>query len=281
MGGTVLVLGASGHFGHAAAEAFGNAGWDVRRFRRGTDVLAEAAQGADVIVNGWNPGYTRWAAEIPRQTAELIAAASLSGATVLQPLNVYVYGPDAPKVLTEDTPHRAENDLGIVRIAMEEALREAGVPVILLRAGEFLGEKGGWIDQVILKPLERGYISYPGPLDVPHAWAYLPDLARVAVALAEKRAELRKVCEVPFPGYTLTGAQLAEALGRALDRPIRAKQMSWLPFRLLSPFVGFARRLLEMRYLWDMPHELEGGALARLLPDYRDTPLEEALRKSV
>lgn len=54
MTGTVLVLGASGSFGSHAAREFAAAGWQVRRYQRGTDMVA-AAQGADVIVNGLNP----------------------------------------------------------------------------------------------------------------------------------------------------------------------------------------------------------------------------------
>jgi nucleoside-diphosphate-sugar epimerase len=284
MAESVLILGASGHFGHPAAEAFAAAGWDVRRFRRGRDDLARAAAGAAVIVNGWNPGYPRWAAEVPRQTGEIIAAAKSSGATILQPLNVYVYGPGAPLVLGVETPHRAGNTLGRVRIEMEAALRNAGVPVILLRAGEFIGAAGhggGWLDQVILKPIGRGRISYPGPLDVPHAWAYLPDLARAAVALAEKRRELEQVCEVPFPGHALTGRELAAGLAEALGRPIEARRMSWLPLRLAAPVLPLARGLLEMRYLWEMPHQLEGETFARLLPRFHGTPLTEALRAAV
>jgi nucleoside-diphosphate-sugar epimerase len=281
MADSALILGASGHFGRPAAEAFAAAGWEVRRFRRGSDDLAEAAAGAAVIVNGWNPGYPNWAAEVPRQTAEIIGAAKGSGATILQPLNVYVYGPGAPEVLGVETPHGAGNPLGRVRIEMEAALRSAGVPVILLRAGEFIGAAGhggGWLDQVILKPLAKGRINYPGPLDVPHAWAYLPDLARAAVALAGKRRELVQVTEVPFPGHTLTGRELAAGLAEALGRPIEARRMTWLPLRLAAPVWPLARGLLEMRYLWEMPHRLERETFARLLPDFRATSLAEALR---
>lgn len=282
--GTALILGASGHFGHAAAAAFEAAGWQVRRFRRDTDRLGDAAAGADVIVNGWNPGYTRWAAETPPQTARIIAAARASGATILQPLNVYVYGPDAPEVLRPDTPHRAADLLGRIRIGMERALRDAGLRVILLRAGDFIGPVppgGGWLDQVIAKPLAKGRISYPGPLDRPHAWAFLPDMARAAVDLAAMRGDLPEVSEVPFPGYTLTGPELANGFAEALGRPIEARLMSWLPLRIASPFWPMGRRLIEMRYLWEMPHRLDGAEFARLLPGFRETPLAEALRTSV
>ncbi|MDH3263134.1 MAG: epimerase [Paracoccaceae bacterium] len=284
MAESVLILGASGHFGHPAAEAFAAAGWEVRRFRRGSDDLVQAAAGAALIVNGWNPGYPRWADEVPGQTQAIVAAARATGAAILQPLNVYVYGPGAPEVLGADTPHAAQNPLARVRIEMEAALRGAGVPVILLRAGEFIGEAGhggGWLDQVILKPIGKGRISYPGPLDVPHAWACLPDLARAAVALAEMRQELPEVIEIPFPGYTVTGHELAAGLAEALDRPVEARRMSWLPLRLAAPVWPLARGLLEMRYLWEMPHRLERESFDRFLPGFRETPLAEALHAAV
>ena len=44
------------------------------------------------------------------------------------------------------------------------------VRVIILRAGDFFGGvRGSWFDLVITKELERGRITYPGPLDVVHA----------------------------------------------------------------------------------------------------------------
>jgi nucleoside-diphosphate-sugar epimerase len=284
MGGTVLVLGAGGHFGLPVASAFEAAGWTARRFRRGVDSLPRAAEGADLIVNGWNPGYPRWAQDIPRQTAEIVAAARGAGAAILQPLNVYVYGPAAPEILSSETPHRATNPLGRVRIRMEETLRDAGVPVILLRAGDFIGgagQRGGWFDQVILRPIARGRIAYPGSLDVPHAWAFLPDLARAAVALAEMRATLPEVAEVPFPGFTLTGRTLAAGLAEALGRPVEARRMSWLPLHLARPFWPLGRGIVEMRYLWDMPHRLDDGVMARLLPDFAPTPVVAALKAAL
>ena len=83
MAGTVLVLGASGLFGGQAAKAFAAAGWTVRTYRRGTDMLA-AAKGVDVIVNALNPpNYHAWDRIIPQITAEVIAAGLAVGATVL------------------------------------------------------------------------------------------------------------------------------------------------------------------------------------------------------
>jgi NADP-dependent 3-hydroxy acid dehydrogenase YdfG len=66
--GRVLVAGASGNFGAAAAHAFSAAGWEVRRYTRGTD-MAAAAIGCDLIVNALNPPkYHDWARLIPAIT---------------------------------------------------------------------------------------------------------------------------------------------------------------------------------------------------------------------
>ena len=70
-----LILGPSGRFGRHMATDFRTAGWQVRPFDRARDDLEKAAQGVDIIVNGWNPSYQHWRAEVPGQTAQIIAAA--------------------------------------------------------------------------------------------------------------------------------------------------------------------------------------------------------------
>ena len=65
---TVLITGASGKIGTHTARAFERAGWTIKRFQRGTN-MAQAAQDADVIVNGMNPAnYYNWAQTIPEIT---------------------------------------------------------------------------------------------------------------------------------------------------------------------------------------------------------------------
>ena len=280
---TALILGTSGRFGRHMAAAFQARGWSVTPFDRARDGLAEAARGKDIIVQGWNPSYQHWQAQVPGQTARVIAAARESGARVILPGNVYVYGPDMPSRLAADTPHRAQNPLGRVRREMEAAWRASGVPTILLRAGDFIDiqASGNWFDRVLTARLSRGTFTYMGSWDVPHAWAFLPDLARAAVDLTERRDRLARFEEVPFPGYTLTGTELAGALEQATGRSLRRKSFNWTMFRALAPVWPLMRHVVEMRYLWDGPHALDGERLRALLPDFRPTPLVEALRQAV
>lgn len=283
MTGTVLVLGANGRFGRSAAEAFWNAGWRVSVFDRSTDDLESAARGIDVIVNGWNPAYPDWEVTVPQLTQAIIEAAKSSGATVLQPGNVYVFGEHSGPVVDEHTPHGAQNPLGQIRIEMEAAYRAADVPVILLRAGDFLDTEasGNWFDKVLIQPIAKNKISYPGPLDTDHAWAYLPDMARAAVALCDIRSDLPKFADIPFAGYTLTGHELAALCAQALARPIRAKRMNWLPVYLVRPFWKVAKHLLEMKYLWRLPHHLDDSTLTTLLPNFTPTEPVEAIRMAL
>ncbi|MEO0989619.1 MAG: NAD-dependent epimerase/dehydratase family protein [Pseudomonadota bacterium] len=277
MAQTALILGASGRFGRHAAEAFEKAGWTVRRFRRGGD-LTRAAMGCDVIVNAWNPPYPDWFREVPAYTPKVIEAARASGATVIVPGNVYVFGEGSPECLGPETPHAAQNPLGRVRVEMEAAYRRSGVQTIILRGGDFLdtNASGNWLDQMV-KKIDTGVLIYPGDTGASHAWAFLPDMARAAVALAEIRHQLEVFEDIPFPGYTLTATELVAAIGDVLDRPVRIRRFPWLLLRLIRPFWRMATGLLEMSYLWRMPHRLDGTRMAELLPDFRPAPLGEAI----
>lgn len=283
MSGLVLILGQSGRFGRHAAEAFWNAGWRVRVFDRRTDDLMDAAKDADVIVNGWNPPYPEWARTVPRLTADVIAAAKASGATVIVPGNVYVYGKGAPENLTAATPHAATNPLGRIRIELEEAYRASGVKTILLRGGDFIDTEasGNWFDQVIVSKLDRGIVTLPGPADRLHAWAYLPDMARAAVELAEMRERLETYTEVGYPGYALSLGAVAERIERATGTTVRTRGFPWWSLVPALPFWAMGRALFEMRYLWSMPHRIDGTDFDRLLPDFRATDPVTALGRAV
>ncbi len=281
---TVLILGATGRFGRNCVTAFETAGWQVRKYRRGTD-MAKAAMGADVIVNGLNPPYqTDWQALLPPMAREIVSAAKASGATILQAGNVYGFGSEGG-TWGPDTPMRATTGKGKARIEMEHIFRQAaaqGVQTIILRAGDFIDTKpsGNYFDLMVAK-LHKGRLSYPGRTDIERTWAFLPDMARAAAMLAERRKQLAGFEDIPFAGYTLTGQELREALQTASGRKVTFKPFPWWFFKLAAPVSKLFKALLEMRYLWNTPHRLDGSRLAEVLPDYRGTELVTALRLAV
>ncbi len=278
MTGTVLILGPSGKIGTHAARAFSAAGWTVRTYVRGTD-MAAAAAGADVIVNGLNPpAYHDWARLIPAITAQVIAAAKASGATVIIPGNVYNFGASGGE-WSERTPQRPNSRKGRIRAEMEQSYARSGVRTIILRAGNFIDpdHNGDVMTAFIMRDIRKGKLVHGGDPDARQAYCYLPDWARAAVALADMRHELATFEDVPFPGHTFTTNELGKALALALNRPVRVAGFPWALMRVLSPFWELARELLEMRYLWSTSHSLSGVKFDRLLPDFRATPLNQVM----
>ncbi|GAB4263246.1 MAG: NAD(P)H-binding protein [Pararhodobacter sp.] len=278
---TVLILGAHGKIGRHFAAAFAAGGWRVKRYARGTD-MAAAAQGCDVIANGLNPpAYHDWQTILPRITEQVIGAAKASGATILFPGNVYVFGTQ-PGPWSETTPHRPCSRKGEIRAQIEARYRAAareGVRTILLRAGDYLTPEvsDSFIDAVYLRGFAKGRITTLGDPAVGRAHAWLPDMARAGLMLAEKRAALEPFTDVPFPGYTLSADDIAQALSRLTGRALRVKLFPWWLFSVTAPVWELAREMKEMRYLYSTPHRLDDALFTRLLPEFRATPLQDAL----
>lgn len=308
---TVLVLGANGRFGRAAVDAFAAAGWTaLAQLRRApatplprgaraveapladASELARRAAGASVVVYAVNPLYTRWEEELFPLFHQGVAVARALDAVFMLPGNVYNYGQHAMSLhLNEQAPDRPGTRKGEMRVAMEDELRAlatAGLDSVVIRAGDFFGcGTGSYLDLAIVKDIARGRIVYPGPLDVPHAWTYLPDLARafVAVAAHGRVAGMRRF---HFGGHTLTGHELIGALDRAAaglglrpERGFRIRRMHWGLLRVLGLVNPMLRELTRMSYLWRVPHGMAGDALTRAVGPVPPTPIEEALRQSL
>lgn len=308
---TVLILGARGRFGLAAARAFSAAGWRVLgQMRPGaetpvdasiewlsialhdTATLTHAAQGASVVVHALNPAYTNaaWQTEAPAMLEASIALCRALDATLMLPGNIYNFGSSMPPVLREGTPQAARTIKGQVRIAMEAQLQQSGVRGIVIRAGDFFGSgQGTWFDLSIAKDLRKGVLTYPGPKGVSTSWAYLPDLARTFVAVAERRAQLQPFAVLHFAGHVLTGQRWLELLNpiaraQGWVRPgaqLRWAGMPWGLIRLGAWLVPTWAALQEMRYLWSTPHALANDKLCALIGKEPHTPLAQAVEQAL
>ncbi|MHA1127617.1 MAG: NAD(P)H-binding protein [Alphaproteobacteria bacterium] len=298
MTNNVLILGANGRFGRAALTAFTDAGWNVTALvRPGTAkgpntieadasdpvALSKAAQGFDVLINALNPPYHKWESVLPVLTASVIAAARSSGATVLMPGNVYNFGTTPPKNLTADTPQSATSGKGAMRVELERAYRDANIRTIILRGGDFIEAQktGNWFDSQITNKVDKGIISYPGPLDQIHAWAYLPDMARAAVDLCEIRETLPRFADIPFSGFALTGSELITAIEAATSKTLQVKKIPWGIMSFIGLFSPLVREVVAMRHLWNEPHQLDGAAMIKLLPTFEATPLNVAMAQAL
>src|SRR5262245_28530091 len=305
MSGRVLILGAAGRLGHAAGQAFRLAGWAVtslvrpgaaQRAPRGTTIVEtidrrdaiEAALGVDVVLHALNPPFKSWRRMTLPHAYAAIEAAESAGATLLFPGNLFNYGAGMPSVINEATPMTASSRKGEIRVEVEQRMREAserGMRTIILRAGDFYGSgRGSWFDLVIAKQLARNEVTYPGPLDVVHEWAYVPDLAAAMVRLAKARERLGRFETFGFPGHAVTGQALIDAIAKAIgrdSRDLKVRSMQWWMIKALAPFFALPRELAELDYLWNIPHRIAGDKLKRTIGLVPHTPLETAVKRAL
>jgi nucleoside-diphosphate-sugar epimerase len=301
MTGRIIILGASGQLGRAAALAFKAAGWQVASLVRGrsaaraaagTEIIeidardgesvVAAAAGADVVLHALNVPFGEWGHLAVPFADTAIAAARCSDATLVFPGNLYVYGPGLPARLDEATPMHPASRKGAIRAAIETRLHEAseaGVRTIVLRAGDYFGGDtgGSWVDRVIVKDIGAGRLTWPGPLDCVHEWAYLPDYAQALVRLVDARGRLAPFAACGFPGHAVTGRAFATAISRACRRDFKVGFMPWRLLKLAGFAVPVFRELSEISWLWSAPHAIDGAALKAVIGDVPHTPLDQAV----
>jgi nucleoside-diphosphate-sugar epimerase len=303
---TIVILGAAGRIGDAASQAFLDAGWRVKGVARnakaailrpGVEVieadaydrasLIQAVQGADVILNALNPKYTEWETTVMPLAENVMAAAEASGALHLFPGNVYNFGHGIGLITSEDAVQTPSTAKARIRIAAENLFRERaetrGVRTVILRGGDFYGgtKPESWFDLIIAKDLKKNNFTWPGPSDLPHAFAYLPDFARAFVAVAEKRASLAPFVCFHFAGHTMTGVDMHKAAEAATGRTLRYKTMGWTLPKIIGVFVPMFRELAIMSYLWRTPHSLDGRKLEAFAGPLPSTPLVAAIRRAI
>jgi nucleoside-diphosphate-sugar epimerase len=216
------------------------------------------------------------------------------GALLMLPASVNNFGETMPALLREDTAQAASTFKGRMRIASEAQVRAATqdgrMKAVVIRGGDFFGSgTGSWLDEVMVKDIRRGQLTYPGPMNVPTAWAYLPDMARSFVAVAGRRHSLPAFEMFHFAGYRLTGQDWADALADiAWERgwlpaegQLRTRSLSWGLMRTLGLVMPQIAALCEMRYQWHTPHTLVNTRMAALAGAEPQTPFSEALRAAL
>jgi len=303
---TVAILGAAGRNGDAVARAFLDTGWRVRGVARGAkvktlaagvepvsadafdrDALIAACAGADVIAHTLNPPYDDWTDTIIPLAENVLAAAEAAGATIMIPGNVYNFGYTIRPDTDEDAPFSGDTEKARLRIAMEALYERAawqkGVRTIIIRAGDFFGgtRPESWLDLMILKDLKKDRMTWPGPWNLVHAFAYLPDLAETFVRVAERRGETDPFTVLHFRGHAVTGEEMHAAAETAAGRPLKRANTPWILLRAIGLFNPVLREIVKMSYLWRVPHSLANGRLEALIGPEPHRPLETALAEAI
>lgn len=308
---TVLVLGATGGIGGAIAARLVRDGWQVRALCRNAEAAASAwrhdcpaprfvtgdamdtasvihaatrGDGVVAIVHAVNPpGYRNWSSQVlPMIDNTLAAARAAGGARIVLPGTVYNYDPARTAVIDENSPQNARTSKGRIRVALERKLAEAApeVPSLILRAGDFFGPgtRASWFAQAMVQPGRplRKFTSMAS--GIPHAYAYLPDLAAAFAGLLAIPERLHPHETVQFAGHwDGTGTEMRDAVRRVVGRDVPERAFPWWMMRLAAPFGGFPRQALEIEPVWKHPMRLDNHRLSDLLGVEPHTPLDEAI----
>jgi uncharacterized protein YbjT (DUF2867 family) len=245
------------------------------------DRLTELAEGAVALYNCVSPLYHRWQTDWPPLGSALLTAAERSGAVLTVTSNLYGYVPENG-LITDTTPLAATHWKLRFRADMwREALarHDAGrIRMTEVRGSDYL-EDNSIFSVALAKPLLAGKRAYtPTPLDVPHSWTAVADVARTLVTVATDDRAWGRAWLVPTnPPKTVR--QLATRFAEVRGLP--TAKVSTVPYPLLwslglvNPMM---RELRTTRYQFTKPFILDSSLTERTF-DLAPTNLDVTLKQ--
>ncbi len=235
------------------------------------DAVRHAVGGAAQVVLAIGLPYDRrvWQEGWPRAVTNTVEACAAAGARLVFVDDLYMLGPQVVP-LREDMPLSDYGAKPAIRSAVTrvwQAAADAGrVKVVALRAPDFYGPdvELSHIGASGLKAVALNKsATLIAPPDMPHDFAYVPDLARAVVTLLEAPDDaFNQVWNMPC-APTRTPREIlqlgAAALGHRLK--IRTVPLGLLPILgLVSPFL---REVSEMRFIFDRPYRVDASKWTR------------------
>lgn len=293
----VLVLGAGGAVGAALVRALRRRGVATRVLVRRPvelegvevrvgDILTDAiehAKDCDAIFAAYGLPWPQWDPAMVKLTTAAIDACLENEAELVFPTTLDGVKPIFDVPLPTPPPRLDYNDArvmkGELRNVMEDHVRqfveEFGGRAVLVRSPDLFGpgvvrRPFGPIQSALL----RGEVApWYGPVDQPRPLVFVDDLAEVMVA-AWQAERPEPWTELTLPGQVRSGREWAAAFGGRLR--VRSRAEVWLR-GLVDPE---EREQLELMHNWTGSFCWKEDALRALLPDWRPTPLDEAVRRT-
>ena len=249
-------------------------------------VAATARQGEQFVVTiGFPYSGEVWREVWPKAIGNFVAACEATGARMVFIDNLYMYGPQTGP-LVETTPLTSYGRKPAARAAATriwmEACARGSARVAALRAPDFYGPGVGlsFLGDTAIGAMAKGKAAFfIGSPDIPHDYAYVPDIGRAAATLlSAPDTAYGQAWHVPCAPTRATRAILQLAAD-VLGVPLR---LNILPELLLGPlglFVPFLREAREMRFTFDRPYRVDAGKFAKAF--WSDpTPFEEGVRRT-
>jgi nucleoside-diphosphate-sugar epimerase len=247
---------------------------------------ARAATGVDTIFYTVGVPYPQFEKH-PKLTRIALEAAAAAGVSrYVHVSTVYPYGPPEREFVDESHPRNPTAFKGRMRKEQEDlvlaAHNPAGLRTTILRPPDFYGPDAelSFVRAIFDAALKGGTANVIGPIDTPHEFIFVPDLAETLIALSEKEEAYGKAWNVAGPGL-ITTRKFAELVFGAVQQKPRLRVAGKFLLRALGLFNPLLREVVEMHYLWTTPVKLDDTRLRRLLPNLHKTPYAEGVRLTI
>ena len=247
---------------------------------------ARAATGVGTIFYTVGVPYPQFE-QHPKLTRVALEAAAAAGVRQFVHLStVYPYGVPQQEFVSESHPRNPKAFKGRMRKEQEDLVLAAdnpnGMRTTILRPPDFYGRDAelSYVRAIFDAALKGGTANVIGPIDTPHEFIFVPDLAETLIALSEKEEAYGKAWNVAGPGL-ITTRQFAELVFGAVHQKPRLRVAGGFLLRVLGLFNPFLREIVEMHYLWTTPVKLDDIRLRQLLPDIHKTPYPEGIRQTI
>lgn len=233
--------------------------------------LTAALAGSSQIVLAIGFAYSGavWQQSWPPTMENVLAVAEINQARVVFIDNLYMYGPQT-NPLHEDMPLTSAGVKPAVRATLtrlwQTAHHSGRVKVTALRAPDFYGPGSGKVSHFGdfgLGALARGKAAtLVIPADMPHDFAYVPDIARAAESLLTAPDDaFGQAWHVPS-APTRTARHLLAIGADALGMPLKLSVIPRWLLPLLALGMPDLRGFLEMRFQWDRPYTVDATKFA-------------------
>jgi len=247
---------------------------------------ARAAAGVDTIFYTVGVPYPQFE-QHPKLTRVALEAAAAAGVRHFVHLStVYPYGVPQQDFVSESHPRNPTAFKGRMRKEQEDLVQAAdnpkGMRTTISRPPDFYGPDSelSYVRAIFDAALRGGTANVIGPIDTPHEFIFVPDLAETLIAISEREEAYGKAWNVAGPGL-ITTRQFAEEVFATVHQKPRLRVAGKFMLRVLGLFNPFLREVVEMHYLWTTPVKLDDTCLRQLLPSLHKTPYPEGIRATM
>ena len=247
---------------------------------------ARAAAAVDTLFYTVGVPYPQFQ-QHPKLTGVALTAPAAAGVRrYVHVSTVYPYGVPQQEFVRESHPRNPTAFKGRMRKEQEDLVMAAdnpkGMRTTLLRPPDFYGPDSelSSVRAIFDAALKGGTANVIGPIDTPHEFIFVPDLAETLIALSEKDEAYGNTWNVAGPGL-ITTRQFADLVFGAVDQKPRLRVAGKFMLRVAGLFNPVLRELVEMHYLWTTPVKLDDTRLRQLQPNLHKTPYPEGIRQTI